>query len=115
MDIFATSFTFPRPDSHSFSSYPAGGVSRSNHYASLVLHDTLPDRAYHIVQDVTRAAMGIHGCVVNFTKSDMGNYNFYLSGAYQQVTNARAMIIRECPIMVSLFLTHYMRGLDPFS
>lgn len=109
MDIYTTSFTYPRVSSIS---HPHGGSSlttSANPYggAQNALNAADPRGPTDLAADadaVHKTAMTAtqaHGCLVSFTKASNGKgWNFHLSGAYQQVMAARGMVLRECPTQV---------------
>ncbi|KAL5518585.1 hypothetical protein ACEPAH_268 [Sanghuangporus vaninii] len=100
MDIYTTSFTYPRIPPTSFPTstlnfadpYAAGLFANDSQAASSLVADA------DAVQKVVLSASANHGCLVSFTKAAHGRgWNFHLSGSYQQVMAARGMILRECP------------------
>ncbi|KAH8120635.1 cytoplasmic protein [Phellopilus nigrolimitatus] len=102
MDIYTTSFTYPRVPA---TSHPPSALDYANPYASAqnaLAND--PQAASNLaadadeVQKVALSATQAHSCLVSFTKATHGKgWNFHLSGSYQQVMAARGMILRECP------------------
>lgn len=112
MDIYTTSFTYPRASSISV---PASALDYASaakpfgtvHHALSVATDaqTANNLAAHAetVQKITLAAAQAHGCHVSFTKAGQAQgWNFHLSGSYQQVMAARGKILREGPTQVCI-------------
>ena len=112
MDIYTTSFTYPRASAisvppstldYASAAKPFGTV----HHALSVATDAQAASNFaqqaEIVQKITLNAAQTHGCHVSFTKAGQGlGWNFHLSGAYQQVMAARGMILRGCPTQVRI-------------
>ena len=115
MEIYTTSFTYPRRSRLVHS--PASSLDFStdlrpqDSYSQLSqqhANSTLPDSQgtaspsdYDAVQKVAMMAMAIYGVQVSFTPADQGRaWNFQISGVYQQVMLARGMIMKECPVQV---------------
>jgi len=121
MDVYTTSFTYPRRTRpiHSPSSsldFQADGLKTSS---SLI--DPFP-AAHQLqrpdqnvsdvsvgagdadaVQKLAMMAMSLHGCHVSYYMVDQGRgWNFHITGAYQQVMVTRGLILKECPIQVSI-------------
>lgn len=118
MDVYTTSFTYPRRSRHIRS--PASSLdyqsaelrpSVSDPFSSPVHHHhhlpqttpalkdvALPTDA-DAIQKIAMMAISLHGCHVSYILADHGRaWNFYISGAYQQVLATRGMILKECPI-----------------
>ena len=116
MEIYTTSFTYPRRSRLVHS--PASSLDFStdirpqpDSYSQLAqqhVNSTLPDSQgtaspsdYEAVQKVAMMALAIYGVQVSFTPADQGRaWNFQISGVYQQVMLARGMIMKECPVQV---------------
>lgn len=117
MEIYTTSFTYPRRSrlTHSpassldFSSAP--DLRHQDSYSSLHqqhVNSTLPGSQgtaspsdYESVQKMAMMIMALHGVHITFAPADQGRaWNFQISGAYQQVLLARGMILKDCPIQV---------------
>ena len=116
MEIYTTSFTYPRRSRLAHS--PASSLDFSSHelrpqdsYSQLHqqhVNSTLPDAQgtaspsdYEAVQKVAMMAMAIYNVQISFAPADQGRaWNFQVSGVYQQVMLARGMIMKECPIQV---------------
>ena len=116
MEIYTTSFTYPRRSRLAHS--PASSLDFSSHelrpqdsYSQLHqqhVNSTLPDAQgtaspsdYDAVQKVAMMAMAIYGVQISFAPADQGRaWNFQISGVYQQVMLARGMIMKECPVQV---------------
>ncbi|KAI0803061.1 cytoplasmic protein [Irpex lacteus] len=112
MEIYTTSFTYPRRSrlTHSpASSLDFSSDLRPDSYSQLHqqhVNSTLPDSQgtaspsdYEAVQKVAMMAMAICNVQISFAPADQGRaWNFQVSGVYQQVMLARGMIMKECPI-----------------
>lgn len=117
MEIYTTSFTYPRRSRLSHS--PASSLDFStpsdlrhqDSYSQLQQQQQLPSLAdsqatasptdYDAVQKLVMMAMAIHAVHVSFAPADQGKaWNFQISGVYQQVMLARGMIMKECPVQV---------------
>ena len=116
MEIYTTSFTYPRRSRLVHS--PASSLDFStdirpqpDSYTQLHqqnVSSTLPDSQgtaspsdYEAVQKVAMMAMAIYGVQISFAPADQGRaWNFQISGVYQQVMLARGMIMKECPVQV---------------
>ncbi|KAI0085625.1 cytoplasmic protein [Irpex rosettiformis] len=114
MEIYTTSFTYPRRSRITHS--PASSLDFSadlrpppDSYSQLHqqhVNSTLPDSQgtaspsdYEAVQKVAMMAMAIYNVQISFAPADQGRaWNFQVSGVYQQVMLARGMIMKECPI-----------------
>jgi len=123
MDVYTTSFTYPRTSRHIHSPASSLDFQPSDLKPSSVL-DPFP-QAQHLqhansniadvpvpadaeaVQKLVMMAMSLHGCHVSYYLVDQGRgWNFHISGTYQQVMITRGLILKECPIQVSLFHTY---------
>ncbi|GLB36375.1 putative K homology RNA-binding domain containing protein [Lyophyllum shimeji] len=92
MDVYTTSFTYPRRSRHS---HP----SQANSPAANDLHDPAASQDSDAIQKLAMMAMSLHGCHVSYFLADHGRgWNFHITGAYQQVMVTRGMILKECPI-----------------
>lgn len=116
MEIYTTSFTYPRRSRLAHS--PASSLDFSSElrpqqdsYSQLQqqhVNSTLPDAQgtaspsdYEAVQKVAMMAMAIYGVQISFAPADQGRaWNFQISGVYQQVMLARGMIMKEGPVQV---------------
>ncbi|KAI0932467.1 hypothetical protein AcW1_000410 [Taiwanofungus camphoratus] len=115
MEIYTTSFTYPRRSrlAHSPASsldFPtpselrrAESFSHLQQYANnnnfSESQGTASPSDYDALQKLAMMAMGLHAVHVSFTAADQGRaWNFQISGAYQQVMLARGMILKECPV-----------------
>lgn len=119
MEIYTTSFTYPRRSrlTHSpASSLDFSSDLRPDSYSQLHqqhVNSTLPDSQgtaspsdYEAVQKVAMMAMAIYNVQISFAPADQGRaWNFQVSGVYQQVMLARGMIMKECPIQVRILPT----------
>ncbi|KAF8649809.1 hypothetical protein AX16_005574 [Volvariella volvacea WC 439] len=110
MDVYTTSFTYPRLSRHVHSSassldpqsnpelrcfaFPPSRVSQLTLYSDATLASES-----EAVQKLALMAMSLHGCHIAYHMLDHGRaWNFHISGAYQQVMLARGMILKECPV-----------------
>jgi len=122
MDVYSTSFTYPRKSRHIRS--PASSLdyqsadlrpsvsdpfsSPSHHHHHLppptsTLTDVALSTDADAIQKIAMMAMSLHGCHVSYLLADHARaWNFYISGAYQQVMATRGMVLKECPIQVRL-------------
>ncbi len=116
MEIYTTSFTYPRRSRLTHS--PASSLDfstdlrpQSDSYSQLHqqhVNSTVQDSQgtaspsdYEAVQKVAVMAMTIYGVQVSFAAANQGSaWNFQITGVYQQVMLARAMIMKECPVQV---------------
>lgn len=113
MDVYTTSFTYPRRSRHAHSApssleFPGAEIRLSTvdsysaaHHLQHVNNNisdssTQPDG--EAIQKLAIMAMSLHGCHISYFMVDPGRWNFYITGAYQQVMVARGMILKECPI-----------------
>ncbi|THH02477.1 hypothetical protein EW026_g398 [Hermanssonia centrifuga] len=114
MEIYTTSFTYPRRSRLTHS--PASSLDfstdlrpQSDSYSQLHqqhVNSTVQDSQgtaspsdYEAVQKVAVMAMTIYGVQVSFAAANQGSaWNFQITGVYQQVMLARAMIMKECPV-----------------
>jgi hypothetical protein len=125
MDVYTTSFTYPRHSRHVHSSSlefpgselrapPNDPYSAAHHlqHVNNNLSDVSASSDSESVQKLAMMAMSLHNCHVSYFIADQGRgWNFHVTGAYQQVMVARGMILKECPIQVGLFhcyLTSYL-------
>ncbi|KAG5639321.1 hypothetical protein H0H81_004524 [Sphagnurus paluster] len=97
MDVYTTSFTYPRRSRHSPSAnidYPSNPSSDSSS-----VPDATATQDSDAIQNLARMAISLHGCHVSYFLADNGRaWNFHITGAYQQVMVTRGMILKECPI-----------------
>lgn len=129
MDIYTTSFTYPRRPRHIHSPHSSldfqsgqGADLRAPSTDSFHGQGQPYSLAPHghqsqlsngggsdaggpdsdAVQKLAGLAMQMHGCHVYISGTgDQGrSWNFHLTGAYQQVMAARGMMLKECPIQV---------------
>ncbi|GBE78141.1 hypothetical protein BKA93DRAFT_733553 [Sparassis latifolia] len=113
MEIYTTSFTYPRRArlAHSPASsleFSANELRRADSYSHLQQYannnlsepqGTASPSDYDALQKLAVVAMGLHGVHISFTPANHGQaWNFQISGAYQQVMLARGLIMKECPI-----------------
>ncbi|KAF9451773.1 hypothetical protein P691DRAFT_662387 [Macrolepiota fuliginosa MF-IS2] len=101
MDVYTTSFVYPRRSRHilpSTSSRDFHPHDSYNHHQPPPLPDTLASDA-DAVQKLVVMAMQLHGCHVSYFIVDHGKaYNFHITGTYQQVMLTRGLILKDCPI-----------------
>lgn len=112
MDVYTTSFTYPRRSRHIHSpSSSLDFASRQNANdapfpsqkslkSSQLADDFAGPEAAEQIGKLSMLAMTMHGCHVSYFLAD-GGWNFAVTGAYQQVMNTRSMILKECPIQVT--------------
>ncbi|KAJ7107666.1 cytoplasmic protein [Mycena crocata] len=113
MDVYTTSFTYPRRSRHAHSApssleFPGAEIRLSSvdsysaaHHLQHVnnnIPDTTTQPDGEAIQKLAMMAMSLHGCHISYFMADPGRWNFYITGAYQQVMAARGMILKECPI-----------------
>ncbi|KAH8100546.1 cytoplasmic protein [Cristinia sonorae] len=108
MEIYTTSFTYPRRSrlTHSPASSldfnPVSDLRHKDSFSQLHQPDaqgTASPSDYEAVQKLVMMAMAVHGVHVTFASVDQGRaWNFQISGAYPQVMAARGMVLKECPI-----------------
>ncbi|OSD06003.1 cytoplasmic protein [Trametes coccinea BRFM310] len=114
MEIYTTSFTYPRRLRHAHSptnslDFPSRSeLRRASSYSQIQqptsngLADpqaTASPSDYDALQKLAMMAMSMHGVHVSFTPADQGRaWNFQISGAYPQVMLARGMILKGCPV-----------------
>lgn len=116
MDVYTTSFTYPRRLRHSHS--PASSLDFQSDIRNTSLTDSFTTTPQQKISDVSvtsdteaiqklaMMAMSLHGCHVSYFMVDQGKgWNFHITGAYQQVMITRGLILKECPIQVS-FLSY---------
>lgn len=106
MDVYTTSFTYPRRSrsAHSQSSsfdYPTS-QTLPDQYAAQQGQQPAPDPVHaadtEAIQKLALTVMNMHGCHVAFHPVDQGRaWNFHITGAYQQVMLSRGIILKECP------------------
>ncbi|KAF5355949.1 hypothetical protein D9756_004263 [Leucocoprinus leucothites] len=98
MDVYTTSFVYPRRSRHTLSH----ASSRDFHHDSYPQQSLLPEHLAHdadAVQKLVVMAMQLHGCHVSYYVVDHGKaYNFHITGSYQQVMLTRGLILKDCPI-----------------
>lgn len=115
MDVYTTSFTYPRRLRHGHS--PASSLDIQPDIRNSSLTDSFATTPQHLqqkisdvsvtadaeaIQKLAMMAMSLHGCHVSYFMVDQGKgWNFHITGAYQQVMITRGLILKECPIQVS--------------
>ncbi|KAK0233391.1 cytoplasmic protein [Armillaria fumosa] len=114
MDVYTTSFTYPRRSRHIHS--PSSSLDYASG-AELRGAPTEPFPTPHLLQQhvntssipseadteaIAKLAMlagTLHGCHVSYFLTDQGRgWNFHITGSYQQVMVTRGMILKECPV-----------------
>ncbi|KAJ7900099.1 cytoplasmic protein [Mycena olivaceomarginata] len=106
MDVYTTSFTYPRRSRHAHSApssleFPGAEIrlssvdsySAAHHlqqHVNTSISDSAPQPDAEAIQKLAMMAMSLHGCHISYFQADPGRWNFYITGAYQQVM--------ECPI-----------------
>ncbi|KAJ6627168.1 hypothetical protein B0H10DRAFT_423110 [Mycena sp. CBHHK59/15] len=113
MDVYTTSFTYPRRSRHAHSApssleFPGTEIrlssvdsySAAHHlqHVNNIISDTSTQPDGEAIQKLAMMAMSLHGCHISYFMADPGRWNFYITGAYQQVMVTRGMILKECPI-----------------
>lgn len=99
MDVYTTSFTYPRRSPHASLDFPPATDLRPDPPQS-----DAPAHDSDAIQKLAMMAMSLHGCRVSyFLANDARSWNFHITGAYQQVMATRGMILKECPIQVCSF------------
>lgn len=109
MDVYTTSFTYPRSLRHNHS--PASSLDFQSDIRNTDSFATTPQHLQQKISDVSvtsdadaiqklaMMAMSLHGCHVSYFMVDQGKgWNFHITGAYQQVMITRGLILKECPI-----------------
>ena len=108
MEIYTTSFTYPRRLRHAHSrtnslEFPSRSeLRRASSYSQIQQpHNGLPDPQgsvspadYDALQKLSMMAMNIHGVHISFSPADQGrSWNFQVSGTYpQNVKNANEVM-----------------------
>ncbi|KIK97654.1 hypothetical protein PAXRUDRAFT_824705 [Paxillus rubicundulus Ve08.2h10] len=117
MDIYSISFTHPRRSRHLHSPsssldahdlrlpYPNTHHQQNteNFPSTLPLPTSRPPAANQVdtetVDKLAIVAMSIHNVHISYLLADAGrSWNFYISGAYQQVMQARGMLLKDSPV-----------------
>ncbi|KAI0768502.1 cytoplasmic protein [Trametes elegans] len=113
MEVYTTSFTYPRRLRHAHSpnnslEFPSSELRRASSYSQIQqpspngLADqqgTASPNDYDSLQKLAMMAMSIHAVHISFTPADQGRaWNFQISGTYPQVMLARGMILKGCPV-----------------
>ncbi|KAG5648158.1 hypothetical protein DXG03_006112 [Asterophora parasitica] len=99
MDVYTTSFTYPRRSRHSHSSAIDFNSASTNDAYNVSHSDATASQDTEAIQKLAMMAMSLHGCHVSYFLADHGRgWNFHITGAYQQVMVTRGMILKECPI-----------------
>lgn len=127
MDIYSISFTHPRRSRHLHS--PSSSLDAHDH--------RLPPHIQHLPENFPSAlplpaaqpsplnqadsetveklailARSLHNVQLSYLLSDGGrSWNFYISGAYQQVMLARGMLLKDSPVQVSPLACHLCQPL----
>ena len=113
MDVYTTSFTYPRSSRPVPSAIDLPAPAPADPYPHLHHHlqpppappAALSDADADAVQKLAMMAMSLHGCHVSYFHPDHARgWNFHITGAYQQVMATRGMILKECPIQVPSFV-----------
>lgn len=124
MDIYSISFTHPRRSRHLHS--PSSSLDAHDHRvphhiqhlpenfpSSFPLPASQPAPSSQADSDtVDKLAMlarSLHNVQLSYLLSDGGrSWNFYISGAYQQVMQARGMLLKDSPVQVSPLFCHFI-------
>lgn len=121
MDVYTTSFTYPRrsrlisPSSTAIefpqTSTDGTGLKPIDPFPTQQsIQANVPDVSAaaadaESIQKLAMMALTLHGCHVSFSIVDQGRgWNFLITGAYQQVMITRGLILKECPIQVSAII-----------
>lgn len=117
MDIYSISFTHPRRPRHLHS--PSSSFDAHDHRlpphiqhlpenfpSALPLPTTQPSPSNQAdsetVEKLAILARSLHNVQLSYLLSDGGrSWNFYISGAYQQVMLARGILLKDSPVQVS--------------
>lgn len=116
MEIYTTSFTYPRRLRHAHSRTnslefpPRSELRRASSYSQIQQPPNgLPDQGtasqadYDALQKLSMMAMSIHSVHISFSPADQGrSWNFQVSGTYPQVMPARGMLLKGAPIQVRI-------------
>lgn len=97
MDIYSTSFTHPRRSRHLHSDFPHS-------------HPPPPPdpAAPEDIEKLALLARTIHNVQLScLAEHGQRGWNFYVSGAYQQVMAARGMLLKDSPVQVRLNLSSF--------
>lgn len=110
MDVYTTSFTYPRrtrtvhPGASQLDFHAPHALGDS--YAAQQLQHPTPDPVSadsEAIQKLAVQVMSMHGCHVSYQPVDGGRaWNFHITGPYQQVMVSRGLVLKECPIQVRL-------------
>ncbi|KIY63680.1 hypothetical protein CYLTODRAFT_457903 [Cylindrobasidium torrendii FP15055 ss-10] len=109
MDVYSTSFSYPRRSRHIHSpssslDYAANSELRSTEpfpsTQQIQQHSTpISEADQDAVAKLAMLAGTLHGCHVSYFPTDNGRgWNFHITGPYQQVMVTRGMILKECPV-----------------
>lgn len=125
MEIYTTSFTYPRRLRHAHSptsslDFPprSNELRRASSYSAIQQSNGLDPHGgaspsdYEALQKLGMMAMSLHGIHISFTPADQGRaWSFQVSGAYPQVMSARGMLLKGCPVQVCSFVAASMSSL----
>ena len=116
MEIYTTSFTYPRRLRHAHS--PASSLDfpprsnelrRASSYSAIQQpngldpHGGASQADYEALQKLGMIATSLHSVHISFTPADQGRaWNLQVSGTYPQVMSARGMLLKGCPVQVRL-------------
>lgn len=124
MDIYSISFTHPRRSRHLHS--PSSSLDAhdprlpphiqhhpENFPSTLPLPAAQPSPSNQAdsetVDKLAILARSLHNVQLSYLLSDGGrSWNFYISGAYQQVMLARGMLLKDSPVQVSPLSCHFL-------
>ncbi|KAJ3508062.1 hypothetical protein NLJ89_g5961 [Agrocybe chaxingu] len=115
MDVYTTSFTYPRRSRHIHSpasslDFQPGDLKQPSlidpyptapqlQHANPTVSDVSVAADAEAIQKLAMMAMSLHGCHVSYYMVDQGRaWNFHITGAYQQVMITRGLILKECPV-----------------
>ncbi|KAJ7932640.1 cytoplasmic protein [Mycena leptocephala] len=130
MDVYTTSFTYPRRSRHAHSApssleFPGAEIrlasvdsySAAHHlqHVNNNISDTSTQPDGEAIQKLTMMAMSLHGCHISYFMVDPGRWNFYITGAYQQhratIKVARSEIL-DSPSLNPALKSEVRRRLD---
>ena len=127
MDIYSLSFTHPRRSRHL---HPPTSLDAHDHRLPPHIQQHLPENFpsslplpaaqpsppnqadSETVEKLAILARSLHNIQLSYLLSDGGrSWNFYISGAYQQVMLTRGMLLKDSPVQVSPLSRHFLQPL----
>ncbi|TFK57432.1 cytoplasmic protein [Heliocybe sulcata] len=116
MDVYTTSFLYPRRPRNTHSSgnnsfdFPSSNSSTDGYSGGLQNGGGIPfppqdpaqvaasQSEFEALQKLQMIVTTMHGCHLSYDIANNGmDWNFLLSGPYQQVMMARGLVLKECP------------------